>query len=143
MMKAALLFVASTGVLIYFIAPVSEEKAAPVAEEAVQKPQPVRQETDEDDEWGDDDYDDDGEEEFVFGEPMTTDDDYEEDEDEINMGGEVSDAEQAVAEGPIEYAKQPAQQRVDPRSPKPGKLGSASNPIVLKTSKPVNTNEDD
>lgn len=144
MIKAALLFVASAGVLVYFVAPVGEDEAAPVAQEEVQKPQPVREAIDEDDEWGHDDDEGDGEEEFVFGEPMTSDDDdYEEDENEINMGSEVTSTDRAIAERPTEYAEPKSKQSVDPSSPKPGKLGSASNPIVLKTSKPTNTDDDD
>ncbi len=126
MIKQAILFVVSTGTLIYFIAPVDDEKAAePVAEETSKTKSAAKANTS--DQWG---YDDEGSDEFVFGEPLAYSDD---DDAPAGNNGEV-----AGTPGPIisEPKKQIARTNyispaVYSKAPKPGGPGSKDNPIDM------------
>ena len=133
MLKESLIFVLSTGVLIYFIAPSAEpEKPQTVVEEAkpaAPSPAPVQSP---DDAW---DYDDEDEgETFTFGEPMTNPDE--------NIG-DNSTEEDSGSGRPASWGDSPSGNgslanngQMGPKSgPKPGEKGSRENPIEAK---PVN-----
>ncbi|WP_108809627.1 hypothetical protein [Sphingorhabdus sp. Alg231-15] len=127
MIKKAILFVVSTGTLIYFITPVDDEKAAePIPEETSTTKPAV--DADASDQWS---YDDDeGSDEFVFGEPLAYSDD---DDAPVGNNGEV-----AGAPGPtLSEPKRPIARTnyispaVYSKAPKPGELGSKDNPIDM------------
>jgi hypothetical protein len=104
MIKQAVLFVASTGLLIYFIMPVDDENQSqqPVVENEV-KPKPANK-VDSTDSWDAGSGDSEGEEAFVFGEPVTySDDEYLSGENTVgdqNSVSSTSNQQSASAEKP-------------------------------------------
>ncbi|MEH6757677.1 MAG: hypothetical protein V7676_09200 [Parasphingorhabdus sp.] len=132
MIKEAGLFILSAGFLVYFISPVDDKPKPPPSK--IETPQKAVS-SDEDDAayWGDE-SEDEAEQEFVFGEPMTgtdptSDDDDGHKNDEDNRNREVAPKQKASANN---GASRP--ERIPPahnKSPKPGELGSAENPIPL------------
>ncbi|MEP2102918.1 MAG: hypothetical protein ABJP02_05785 [Parasphingorhabdus sp.] len=76
MIKQAVLFVVSTGVLIYFIAPVDDDKSSQPVVQKASDPKPSNQSASADSWYADSD---DEEEPFVFGQPVTYSDDDESD----------------------------------------------------------------
>ncbi|WP_339824032.1 hypothetical protein [uncultured Parasphingorhabdus sp.] len=133
MLKESLIFVLSTGVLIYLIAP-SAETANPQpvvdeVEEAAPPPAPVQSP---EDAWG---YEDEDEgESFTFGEPLV----------HLNdNSGDKSDQEDSGSGRPASWGDPPSGSRsfasngdiASAKSPKPGEKGSRENPIEIK---PVN-----
>ncbi|WP_109357290.1 hypothetical protein [Sphingorhabdus sp. EL138] len=127
MIKQAILFVVSTGTLIYFIAPVDDEKAAePIAEETSKTKSAVKSSAS--DQWS---YDDDeGTEEFVFGEPL----EYSDDADTpAGNSGEIAGTAGPTIDEPTKRIARtnyisPA---VYSKAPKPGGPGSKENPIDM------------
>ena len=148
MLKESILFVASTGLLIYFIAP-SDEPAAPVKQQVQQPAKPAVETPD--DGWG---YEDegDGEEEayaddnFTFGEPMTlVDDDSAGDsqaEDDPSDRPEQPDNSRTRSKSSGTSAAIRSAVRVSPNSPRAGEPGSPENPIVFKTNNPTDPADD-
>ena len=132
MLKESILFVASTGVLIYLIAPAdAPPKPEPVVV-AVQEEVPSAAP---EDSW---DYDDDDtEESFVFGEPVTVLDGDDDEDDE-------SSSDQSELVGQVQPPNRASQRRsiasngiiVEGRTPKPGAPGSIENPLALPTTNP-------
>ncbi len=125
MLKESILLVASTGVLIYLIAP----------SDAPPEPEPVKVEVPKavervmlpsDDGWDYDDGDgEDSDDDFTFGEPMTF---LDSDNDQTSTDQSSSNGQgQSGNSGSI------ARSRKAPSagSPRPGKPGSLENPIVL------------
>ncbi len=126
MIKQAILFVVSTGTLIYFIMPVDDEKTAePVAEETSKTKPTVSAVTS--DQWS---YDDEGSDEFVFGEPLAYSDDA--DTPAGNNGEIAGTAGPTINEPTKRIARtnyvSPA---VYSKAPKPGGPGSKENPIDM------------
>jgi hypothetical protein len=142
MIKESILFVASTGLLIYFISP-SDEPAEPepVEEQVQETVAPAAQSPD--NAWDyDDEEADEGEDMFVFGEPMTDPhaEDYEDepvDEEAISNRQEQS-ASRQVNPAPAVSDRQAASEN----SPRSGEKGSADNPIILKTNNPPDPEDD-
>ncbi|WP_339690871.1 hypothetical protein [uncultured Parasphingorhabdus sp.] len=133
MLKESLIFVLSTGVLIYLIAPSAEpEKPQPVVEEAKPVAPPPAPVQSPDDAW---DYDDEEEDEsFTFGEPLTHLDDGISDESDEEDGGSGRPA--SWGESPSGNRSFASNGNMAPvNSPKPGEKGSRENPIEAK---PVN-----
>lgn len=133
MLKESLIFVLSTGVLIYLIAPSAEpEKPQPVVEEPKPTAPPPAPVQSPDDAWG---YDDEEESEtFTFGEPMT----------HLDDGiGDEADEEDSGSGRPASWGDSPSGNRsfasngdmAPANGPKPGEKGSRENPIEAK---PVN-----
>lgn len=146
MLKESILFVASTGLLIYFVTP-SEEPAQPetIKAEVEEPSKPVAQSPD--NAWGYEDEDDEEDEEqsHTFGEPMTgMDDDDDSNQDEDSKDEDVSSDRQDdwsnAGSTTTSYTK--TSKVASPDSPKPGDLGSLENPVVLKTSNPENPVDD-
>ena len=141
MLKESILFVASTGLLIYFIAPSDKASEAEPVPAEVQKPAKTAVMSP-DDAWGDDDEDDYASSEgFVFGEPMPfLDDDKEKkpsDEEAVASRPEQSDSSGSRDSAPARAAARPS-----PNSPRSGEPGSLENPIVVKTNNPENPVDD-
>jgi len=139
MLKESLLLVASTGVLIYFVTPSEEPpQVQPVVEEApaiiqAEPPEP-------EDSWEADDSEDGGDENFVFGEPMTI------------AGSESQEPWDEDTTPSLQY--QPDKVTSKTRysgssarplagSPRPGELGSQQNPIERNNGGPPPVDMDD
>lgn len=139
MLKESILFVASTGLLIYFIAP-SDEPAKPeaVGQEEQKMVTPAVQTAD--DGWGYDDDDGDGES-FVFGEPVTEqdgdDDDQSRDEDDSSDRQRQSDN---TGSKTSYFTDNRTMASAD--SPGSGQKGSIDNPIIFKTNNPSDPIDD-
>ena len=126
MLKESILLVASTGVLIYLIAPSEPAPQPEPAKEEVQKiaaspPPPSK------DVWDYDDETDSGNEDFTFGEPMTFVDDG---------GNEPPPSNGQGNSGATGWYSQSLASNAPPssgRSPRPGAPGSRENPIALDT----------
>ncbi|GAA0470678.1 hypothetical protein GCM10009096_09480 [Parasphingorhabdus litoris] len=124
MIKQALLFVVSTGVLIYFVTPVADDKQNQPTVQEASKPKPATQSTTPD-YWGDEGDDDDTEnegEEFVFGQPVV----YSEEEEEEEDYQPVPPASSIATNQRTSVRRAAASD-----SPKSGRLGSKENPIDL------------
>lgn len=127
MIKQAALFVVSTGTLIYFIMPVDDQKPTEsIAQETSQTKSTVR--TSPSNQWG---YDDDeGSDEFIFGEPLEYSDDADTPAD--NNGEIAGTAGPTINEPTKRIARtnyiSPA---VYSKAPKPGGIGSKENPIDM------------
>lgn len=147
MMKEAALFTVSSGVLIYFLSPVSEEpvtvpeKVEQEVKRAPSQSPPV------DDSWGYEDEDEYEDEEFVFGEPLVSDDDeyddeYDDENDQTN--GELSEIVESTnsssTQAQIAQSQKPS--RSHPDSPKGNQRGSKENPVVFETNNPGNPADD-
>ncbi len=141
MLKESILFVASTGLLIYFIAPSDKApEAEPVAAKLQEPAKPAVEPPD--NAWGAEEEDDyaDGES-FVFGEPMTVLDDE---------NGEKSSDEEQLSDRPEQADNSKSQTRdsaraaanPSPNSPRSGEPGSLENPIVFKTNNPADPVDD-
>lgn len=148
MLKESILFVASTGLLIYFIAP-SSEPPEPVKDQVQEPVRPVVETPD--DGWGyedEEDGDDEAyaEESFTFGDPMTLlDDDSADDrlvEDDPSDRPEQPDNSGSRNRPSGTSASVRAAARSSPNSPRPGEPGSLENPIVLKTNNPADPVDD-
>ncbi len=127
MIKQAVLFVASTGVLIYFITPVDDDQKRQPAVQEASEPK-TRDQQDLSNSW--DANGDDENEEFVFGEPLVySENDRPSSENEGEEEGEYKPAAPQVTKlvrranyvSPAVYSK----------APKPGGLGSKENPIDM------------
>jgi len=140
MIKEAILFVASTGLLLYFIAPSDKAPEAEAVKEQVQKPV-KRNVPPADDGWGDDDDEAESDESFTFGEPMTLLDDESAD-DSVDEEQPADSQEQADNSDSGSSASARAKARYAPDSPRSGKPGSLENPIVFKTNNPPNPSDD-
>ena len=142
MLKESIIFVASTRLLIYFIAPSDKAPEAEPVPAEVQKPAKTVVETP-DNGWGAeeevDDYADD--ESFVFGEPMTVldDENKEKSSDEEERSNRPEQADNSGSRNPTAVR---AAARPSPNSPRSGELGSLENPIVFKTNNPVDPVDD-
>ena len=141
MLKESILFVASTGLLIYFIAPSDAPPADQPVKEQVQEPvKPAVQASD--DGWdNEDDEDEDSEESFVFGDPMTVLDD-ENDSESVDEELRSARQEQADNSGARNSASASRTPKPSPNSPRSGEPGSLENPIVFKTNNPVDPVDD-
>ncbi len=139
MIKESVLFIVSTGALIYFITPASDSGEADAPTEVVREaPKAIAQPSAES--WGEDD----GEEEyenFTFGEPITDEgaDEDEAWEDESSSKGK----DQWADSGSVASSVTSSRRSASPDSPAPGELGSLDNPIVFKTNNPPNPPEED
>jgi len=126
MLKEAGLFIISAGFLVYFISP-SEEEPKPAVAEATKKV--ITTPTQTTDDWGDEE-----DEDFVFGEPLVYSEDSESEAEDETL--EASGVAPVVSPQPIQsvsrrtYRKPP----VFKRSPAPGELGSRENPVVMSPS---------
>lgn len=135
MIKEAGLFIISAGFLVYFVSPRDEQpKPQPPKVEAIQET--VSSDQEDADYWGGEEDDEDGEQEFVFGEPMTStnpasedDDSDSDDEDEVSREREV--ASKSAESSDNELSRVATNSRVNANSPRPGELGSSVNPIPL------------
>ena len=146
MLKESILFVASTGLLIYFIAP-SSEPPEPVKDQVQEPVRPVVETPD--DGWGyedEEDGDDEAyaEESFTFGDPMTLlDDDSADDRlDDPSDRPEQPDNSGSRNRPSGTSASVRAAARSSPNSPRPGEPGSLENPIVLTTNNPADPVDD-
>jgi len=138
MLKESILFVASTGLLIYFISPSDEpHKAEPVKEQVQKQAKPLAPASD--DGWGDDEDEYDSEGSFTFGEPMTDPDD---DEDEQALDEDDRSDRQEQADNQESKSTARGKNRSSGRSPGSGEPGSIDNPIVFKTNNPENPEDD-
>ncbi|QTD56635.1 hypothetical protein [Parasphingorhabdus cellanae] len=126
MIKQAVLFVASTGLLVYFIMPADKEKPSqPAVQEASGSKSNSQKEIA--DSW----YADSGDEEdFVFGEPLVY---SEEDKPSSNNVGEEEGGSQPVVNdvARIEKKRNYVSPAVYNKAPKPGGLGSKERPIDM------------
>lgn len=140
MIKESILFVASTGLLIYFIAPSDKAPEKKPVQAEVQEPvNPAANSSD--DGWGYDDGEGDAEESFTFGEPMTLLDD-EGAGDPVDEDPPAKRQEQADSGGSSASRSARVQARPSPNSPRRGEPGSLENPIVFKTNNPPNPTDD-
>ncbi|GAB5488495.1 MAG: hypothetical protein Pars2KO_20650 [Parasphingorhabdus sp.] len=144
MMKEALLFVASTGVLIYFLSPVSqEEKAIP---EKIEEPERVPKPTQSvDDSWGYEDEDDTTDEDFVFGQPIVMGDDEDYEDENGDEAAREAGSDLSLANGEerqAAFVESVKSGNAHPDSPQGSQRGSSSNPIVFKTNNPENPADD-
>lgn len=136
MIKEAGLFIISAGFLVYFISPRDEQPKPQTPK--IEAPQKTASSYDADaDYWGDEADDDEGvEQEFVFGEPMTSTDPVSENDDsdaydEDDDSSERKVASNSTAASDYEAPRAARTSPVNSNSPKPGELGSAENPIPL------------
>ncbi len=140
MIKESILFVASTGLLIYFITPSNEpakpETVGQEAQKAVTSAVPSS-----DDGWGydDDEADDDGS--FVFGEPIT---DLDGDDDVQSRDEDDSSDRQGQSDNTGSKSSSYTNKRksASADSPVSGQKGSIDNPIVFKTNNPSDPIDD-
>jgi len=150
MIKESILFVASTGLLIYFITPSNEPPEAEPVEQAEQITTKTSVKTSNDgwddagsgdDGWGDDEVEEAEDESFTFGDPMTNldleDDEKPRDEEESSARPEQSEDRGARKSPPASRRSRPSG-----NSPGSGELGSIDNPIILKTRNPPNPEDD-
>lgn len=142
MMKEAALFTVSSGVLFYFLSPLSEEPAK-VPDEVTQetesaKPEPAKI----DDSWGYEGEEDNEDEEFVFGEPLLSDDDGEEDyhEESDQSYDELSNfvASNNKSSAQTKSSKSASSSTSYTESPQGNQPGSKNNPVVFGTQNRAN-----
>lgn len=142
MLKESIVLVASTGLLIFFITPSEEPpKAEPVEAEVQEVIRPVTQTSD--DSWENDENEEAGDENFVFGEPMIVagsgSDEQSGDED-----NSVSSQYQSDNEGSKSGSFSSSRNERSAGNPRPGDPGSIQNPIELNRNKgPAPTSSDD
>ena len=138
MIKETILFVASTGLLIYFVTPSEKPPKTDAAPVEVQKSaRPVAETAD--DGWGYGDDDDTEDESFVFGEPLTSfDNDYDSgSDDKPAVDEEKSESRREADTRPS--SPRPtvrAEREYSPNSPAPTEKGGVDNPIILDTTTP-------
>ena len=143
MIKESILFVAATGVLIYFVTPSDEAPDADGISEDTQKPVILTTQTS-DNGWDYDDKEEEDEASFVFGEPLTnldSDDDNDSSEDEE----EEDRSDRREQTDSRETATKPAtrsRQKYSANSPMPSEPGGIDNPIVFATKTPSNPVDD-
>lgn len=132
MIKEAILFVAASGLLIYFISPSDELPEVQPVKEEVQKTVKASAQTS-NDSW---DYDEDdeegGDDNFTFGDPTT---DLDGNDGEISSD-EVNDPygqQQSGSKGTRGRAFASNREPATSNSPRPGEKGSIENPIELKS----------
>jgi len=125
MLKESILLVASTGVLIYLIAPSdAPPKPEPAKVEVPKAVGPVMQPSN--DSWDYDDGDsEDGDDGFTFGEPMT----FVDGDNDQSSADQSSSNDQAQSGNSGSFAR--SRKAPSAGSPRPGKPGSLENPIVL------------
>ncbi|MEW4467246.1 hypothetical protein AB1K62_05370 [Parasphingorhabdus sp. JC815] len=129
MIKEAGIFIISAGFLIYFISPVQEEqKPPPVKIETKQKT--VSATSNEDDYWGGEEYGEEEDQEFVFGEPMMSTEPFSQ-TDTRNLDEDYASTDEHVSTSPSPASRAVKNRPVHRSSPKSGELGSATNPIPL------------
>ncbi|MGB5724520.1 MAG: hypothetical protein WBM39_08885 [Parasphingorhabdus sp.] len=139
MIKESILFVAATGVLIYFVTPSDDPVETGAVSEDAQKPVTRAPQTS-DDGWG---YEDEEEEEesFVFGEPIND----AADDDDDNSSDEEDDSERREQAESRETAPKPvsrSRQKSSANSPQPNEQGGVNNPIIFATKNPSNPVDD-
>lgn len=138
MLKESILFVASTGLLIYFLTPSDKAPETALAPAQMQETvKPAAQAPD--DAWGYEEEADD--ENFVFGEPMTLldDEDSEKPQEDEDRSRRTEQADNSGSRNSPAARKAAAP---SPNSPRSGELGSLDNPIVFKTNNPENPVDD-
>ena len=139
MVKESIMFVAATGLLIYFMTP-SDDPAKPEAAalEGQKTVTPAAQSAD--DIWGYDDEDD-NDESFTFGEPIT---DLAGDGDEKSQEEDDSSNRQRQSETTESKTTSFSSSRktASANSPGSGQIGSINNPIILKTNDPSDPADD-
>ncbi|AMO71943.1 hypothetical protein [Sphingorhabdus sp. M41] len=132
MIKETLLFVAASGMLIYFISPSDEPPEVQPVEIEVQKPVESSVQTS-DDNWDYDEGDEaEGDDDFVFGDPMISldDNDGEISSDDVNAPyGQQQSGSKANSGGAFAGNREPATSA----NPRPGERGSIENPIEFKS----------
>lgn len=139
MIKESILFIVSTGALIYFITPASDSGEADAPTEMVREtpkaiPQPSA------DSWGEEDGDDEYEN-FTFGQPLTENGADEDEAWEEEASAKGKDQWAASGSAPVSVAS--SQNNRSANSPAPGELGSLDNPIIFKTNNPPNPPDED
>jgi hypothetical protein len=140
MLKESILFVVATGALIYFVSPSDEPANAERLKEQVQKTvKPAVQASD--DGWGDDENEEEGGENFTFGEPMT-DPDSEIDDKPQNEDKPSDRQEQSENSGSKNTGTTSRRNARSANAPGSGKLGSIDNPIIFKTNNPPDPEDD-
>ncbi|WP_417590809.1 hypothetical protein [Parasphingorhabdus sp.] len=143
MLKESILFVASTGLLIYFVTPSSEPSKPETVKEEIQKAAtPTTQPAD--NAW---DYDDaeEGEESFTFGEPtMDLDTDYDDGDDNAAIDEDDASARSTRSEESTSRTQSADRSNRSSfaNSPASSELGSVDNPIVLKSRNPSDPADD-
>tara|TARA_R110001606_G_scaffold66778_11_gene153343 strand:+ start:1418 stop:1840 length:423 start_codon:yes stop_codon:yes gene_type:complete len=140
MLKESIVFVISTGALIYFISPSDEPaKPEPIKEEVQETVTPATEAPD--NAWGYDDETDADGESFTFGDPMTNlDDDVAKpsvDEDDNSGRQEQSSSTQSNSRSSASDSR-----TVSAASPATSEKGSVDNPIVFKTNNPPDPEDD-
>ncbi len=140
MIKESILFVASTGLLIYFLTPPDEPvKPEAVEQESQKKATPVVRTAD--DKWGYEDETEADDQAFAFGEPMT-----DLDRDENVQSRDEEDSSDRQEQSGNTRAKTPSftsnRKPASADSPVSGAKGSIDNPIVFKTNNPSNPVDD-
>ena len=138
MVKESILFVVSTGLLIYFVTPSDEPTKADVAPDETQQ-QVATKSPPADDGWGDDESEEDYES-FTFGEPLTVSDD---DSDEPVDEEQSSNREEQPDSGAKQAAPDTGSRKnAAVSSPGSSEKGSIDNPIILKTNNPPDPEDD-
>lgn len=146
MVKESILFVVSTGLLIYFVTPSEDPpKADAGADEVQTQVTPPVQSSD--DGWGYEDGEEQDDESFVFGEPLTSfDNDYETDSDDTSSADEEEGSsrreQQADAGRSSSRSASRSQPKYSPNSPQPSEKGGIDNPIVFETRTPSDPVDD-
>lgn len=142
MIKESILFVVSTGLLIYFVTPSDEPAKVDAAPAETQKP--VKQATESaDDGWGYDDEDAEDDESFEFGEPFSGSDDDSDDrssDDEEDGSSDREEKAETREARPKPVAK--IRKQYSANSPQPNEQGGVDNPVIFKTDNPANPVDD-
>ena len=144
MLKESILFVASTGLLIYFVTPSGEPAKPDAVSEEVQKavPSPPKPA---DNAWDYDDEEEGGEESFTFGEPtMDLDSGYDDSDESASIDEDDPSARAAVLEKSTSKTQSAARSNRSSfaSSRDSSDLGSVDNPIVLESRNPPNPVDD-
>ncbi|MEO9601063.1 hypothetical protein [Parasphingorhabdus sp.] len=144
MIKESVLFVASTGMLIYFLSPSGETPTPETIKAETQKKAVVAADV-ADDSWGEEEEEEEEEnyEDFTFGQPITDsydseDDDEAWDEEESSYSEDAETANRAPSQRPTASRQKTASSN----SPAPDDVGGINNPIIFKTNNPSNPVDD-
>ena len=144
MLKESILFVASTGLLIYFVTPSGEPAKPEAVREEVQKavPSPPKPA---DNAWDYDDEEEGDEESFTFGEPsINLNSDYDDSDDDAPV--DEDDASQRATRSEDSASQTQSAGRSNrssfANSPASSELGSIDNPIILESRNPPDPADD-
>tara|TARA_R110000824_G_scaffold199461_3_gene383397 strand:- start:1850 stop:2272 length:423 start_codon:yes stop_codon:yes gene_type:complete len=140
MVKESILFVVSTGLLIYFVTPSDKPAIADAAPEETQKSS-TQTTASSDDGWGDDETDVE-EETFVFGEPLTHLDDEDDDESPVDEEKVSTGRPEQTETKPRPSHPASSSQKASGNSPEPNQEGGVNNPIIFKTNNPPDPVDD-